>query len=116
MCAGFRDLSSSGAWRPLRCPVRSRRDALWIAPQGELDVESSSVLRAVLDEHLGAGLPRLVLDLRDVTFIDSTGLRTVLDARRSAAARGVELTVRPGPPEVQRIFTITGTAEVFSTV
>jgi anti-anti-sigma factor len=97
----------------LRCPARHERDALVIAPEGELDLESASDLRAVLDEHLGAGLPRLVLDLRGLTFIDSTGLRAVIEADRSAAARGVDLTVLPGPPQVQRIFEVTGTADIF---
>ena len=108
------DLSSYGAWRPLRCPVRPQRDALWIAPEGELDLESAGVLRAVLVEHLGAGLPGLVLDLRGLTFIDSTGLTTIIEANRSAGARGVEFTVLPGPPQVQRIFDITGTADLLA--
>jgi anti-anti-sigma factor len=108
------DLSPGGAWRPLRCPVRHERDALRIAPEGELDLESASVLRSVLDEHLEAGCPRLVLDLRGVTFIDSTGLRAVIEADRSAGARGVDLTVLPGPPQVQRIFEVTGTGDIFS--
>ena len=113
MRAGPDDLSSYGAWRPLRCPVSPRRDAVWIAPEGELDVESAGFLRAVLDEHLGTGFPRFVLDLRGLTFIDSTGLKTLIEAKRSAGARDIDLTVRPVPHQVQRIFDITGTADLF---
>lgn len=106
-------LSSSGRWRPLRCPVRAQRDELWVAPEGDLDIESADVVRGAVDECLGAGVPRLVLDLRGLTFIDSSGLRTVIEAARSAAARGIGFAISPGPPQVQRIFEVTGTAELF---
>lgn len=113
MRASVTDVSSSEPWRPLRCPVRPHRDELWVAPDGELDLDSADVVHAVIDEYLGAGFARLVLDLRGVTFIDSTGLRTLIRASRTAAAHGVDFAVAPGPPEVQRIFEITGTTELF---
>ncbi len=102
-----------GRWRPFRCSIEPRRDELWLEPAGELDLESATVLRAVLGEYLDAGFPRLVLDLRAVTFMDSSGLHLLLEAQRDARARGVELSVRPGPPSVQRVFDVTGTAKLF---
>jgi anti-sigma B factor antagonist len=113
MRASVTDLSSDGRWRPLRCSVYPHRDELWVVPGGELDIESADVLRRVLGEYIEAGFPRLVLDLRDLTFIDSTGLRTIIEAGRSAGARGIDFAVSPGPPGVQRIFEVTGTAELF---
>jgi anti-sigma B factor antagonist len=102
-----------GRWRPLRCSIEPRRDELWLKPTGELDLESAGVLRAVVGEYLDAHFPRLVLDLRAITFMDSSGLHLLLEAQREARARGVELLVSPGPPSVQRVFDVTGTAELF---
>src|SRR3712207_8160345 len=107
------DLSSDGRWHPLRCSVQPHHEALWVQPEGELDLESAGVLKAVLDEYTGAGFPRLVLDLRGLTFIDSTGLHTIIDAGRAAMARGVEFAVSPGLSRVQRIFDVPGTAGLF---
>jgi anti-sigma B factor antagonist len=101
-------------WRHFRCNNRPHRDEMWLEPAGELDMESANVLGALVDEYLDAGFPRLVLDLRAVTFMDSSGLHVLLEAQREARARGVELTLSPGPPNVQRIFDVTGTADLFA--
>jgi anti-anti-sigma regulatory factor len=60
-----------------------------------------------------AGFDRLVVDLRRVSFIDSTTLRALLGFRSEAERDGQTLTLVPGPPNVQRLFDITGTRELF---
>jgi anti-anti-sigma factor len=50
---------------------------------------------------------RVVLDMREVAFMDSMGLRSVMDAKDLCAERGVELAVIPNP-EVLKIFEVTG--------
>jgi anti-anti-sigma factor len=81
---------------------------------GELDIASAPALERALDEF-GASLPRrLVIDLRQVTFMDSTGLRALLLARQRAADGDHELLLRPGPRQVQRVFELSGTLERFS--
>jgi anti-anti-sigma factor len=49
----------------------------------------------------------LVLDLSDLTFLDSTGLRTVVTADERARENGRRLVVVRGPDAVQRVFAIT---------
>jgi anti-anti-sigma factor len=49
----------------------------------------------------------LVLDLSDLTFLDSTGLRTVVTADERARESGRRLVVVRGPDAVQRVFAIT---------
>ena len=97
----------------MQCEVHPHGDTLWILPEGEVDLESSRLMRGRLRECVEAGFPRLVLDLRDVTFLDSSGLRTIIDAGRYAQSRNVRFAVAPGPPAVKRIFDITGTADLF---
>ena len=91
--------------------LRSERagDTHVIALSGELDIASVRDVEAELASvEAAARLARLVIDLRDVTFIDSSGLRLVLEASRRADTTAYRLAlVRPGP-RVFRAFEISG--------
>ena len=60
-----------------------------------------------------AGSTRIVLDLRLVDFIDSTGLRVLLTLRNDIKRNGHALLLVPPQPAVRRIFAITGTRGLF---
>lgn len=49
-----------------------------------------------------------MVDLSQATFIDSTGLRTIVGADRRAHACGVRLVIVPAPPLVHRVFELCG--------
>jgi anti-anti-sigma factor len=49
-----------------------------------------------------------VLDLRRLTFIDATGLRVFIRCHAACVRQGRSLTLIPGPPNVQRLFELTG--------
>lgn len=76
---------------------------------GELDLATASELRGHLASLEGAGVDRIVLDLSGLSFLDSQGLKAILEASRRAPEAGYQLVLVPGPPSVQRIFEITGT-------
>jgi len=76
---------------------------------GELDIASAPLLERAVDD---VDRP-LVIDLAEVTFMDSTGLRALLLARQQAQNGGHELALRPGPRQVQRVFELSGTLERF---
>ena len=78
-------------------------DAIVVAPAGEIDLATVDDLQAAVDAAAGES-EQVVLDLREVTFIDSAGLRLVLQNSRVIAGFGV---VR-GPREVQRVFDLVG--------
>ncbi len=79
---------------------------------GDIDIAGGPVLeRAILTherEH------SIVIDLGDVLFIDSSGLRSLLGASRRARTRGAEVVLRAVGPEVKRLLEITGTAGEFT--
>ncbi len=78
-----------------------------IALSGELDISSAPRVQAELD-RVQAGSPGLVmLDLRGLRFMDSTGLRTVVGADKRARECGGRLAIVRGPDAVQRIFSVT---------
>lgn len=103
----------TASWHPFRCDAQPWRDSLWIQPYGEIDYETGDVVRSAVAHFLDAGFAQIVVDLRKVTFIDSSGLRVLIKARQAAAERKIGFSVAPGPPAVQRLFKVTGTADLF---
>ena len=93
-------------WVPFRCEVEAERGRVRVTPQGELDLATAPEVERRLRELRESGFDHVVLDLRDLVFMDSTGLRVVM--REDAAARvdGRTFAVIPGPPAVQRIFEV----------
>ena len=79
--------------------------------QGELDLASAPLLEAEVDRPEVTSAPNLLLDLRDLQFIDSTGLRTLFSAYQGASARGQGFAVTDGSPQVQRLLAITRMGE-----
>lgn len=76
--------------------------------QGELDLSTSPQLGQVLGREFDDGRS-VVLDLSQVTFIDSTGLNVLVAALRSCEENGCKLVLSPElPAQVSRVFTITG--------
>ena len=100
-------------WHPFRCDAQPWQDALWIQPKGEIDYATADVVRDAVAHFLEAGFAQLVMDLRRVEFVDSSGLRVLIEARQAAADREIDFSVAPGPPGVQRVFDVTGTAVLF---
>lgn len=78
---------------------------------GELDLASSPVFERALEDADVASAPLLVLDLDELKFVDSTGLRVILLAHEGSRARGQEFAITPGSPQVQRLLSITSVAE-----
>jgi anti-sigma B factor antagonist len=79
---------------------------------GDLDIASSATLKETLLEVSGAGTTGVTLDLRGLTFIDSTGLFMILYAKELADIHGYELSLVPGPRQIQRVFELTALLEV----
>ena len=97
----------SGEFEPFRIDVEPTRDSVRVAPVGELDIATVDKLRAEVDRMRDSGFSKLVVDLRGVRFLDSTGLRLVLELDQAATDAGHELQIIRGSDVVQRIFEVT---------
>jgi anti-sigma B factor antagonist len=87
-------------------------DAVRVAVSGELDLSSALVFEEELRRiEEGSDVPLLVLDLRSLKFMDSTGLRLILSAHARAINRGRKLAIVEGGEAVRRIFKLTGVFE-----
>ena len=95
-------------YTPFSVDVEPHRDVVRVCPRGELDIATIEILRERFQELTAAGFTRLLLDLRELTFLDSTGLRLVLELERESHAEGWELAVIEGTAEVRRVFEVTG--------
>jgi anti-anti-sigma factor len=84
-----------------------------VALVGDLDLASAGRLEAEVMRARSAGCIRIVLDLRRVDIIDSTGLRVLLSLRNDTKRSGHALLLVPPRPAVRRIFAITGTRGLF---
>jgi anti-sigma B factor antagonist len=91
-----------------RCEKGRDGDAWWIRPIGELDLDTAPQLDSELETLRTGGAGRVVLDMRALTFMDSTGLRLVIRWDTNAKEEGFEFAIVPGPDVVQRVFRLTG--------
>jgi anti-sigma B factor antagonist len=82
-----------------------------ICVRGELDLSDAPELGRLLDAERAAGRDLLV-DLRELTFIDSSGLAVLVWAAQSAAGSGRTLRLLPAPSGVMRVFDVTGLREL----
>jgi anti-anti-sigma factor len=83
-----------------------------IVVHGDIDVAGGPILEAAILARETDG--SIAIDLGDVSFIDSSGLRSLLGASRRAHARSANVVLRNVGPEVLRLLEITGTTEHFS--
>jgi anti-sigma B factor antagonist len=82
-----------------------------IVVSGEIDMAGGPLVEAAANAPTNPG--HVVIDLAGVSFIDSSGLRSLLAVSRAADARGSSVTLRGVGPEVARLLEITGTAGLF---
>jgi anti-anti-sigma factor len=81
---------------------------------GEIDLGTGDQVDAALRRLTGDGVDRLELDLSGVVFIDSVGLRVLLDVRDHVAQHGGTVTIVASSDHTSRLLTLTGLADLFS--
>lgn len=94
----------------LRCARRGAAHVITLS--GELDLATAPAVRDELVAAEATDADRIVLDLSALTFIDSTGLRTIVQGCARSKADGDRLRLLRGPTQVQRIFEITATTDM----
>ena len=79
---------------------------------GDLDMAARFQAEQALDQLLSEPLEQLVVDLGEVTFVDSTGMGLVLELDDRARTDGFKLRLLRGSDDVQRVFELAGVADV----
>jgi anti-sigma B factor antagonist len=93
---------------PLIIDVEADGATTVLVLRGELDPHTAPQLRAETARALRDGRHDLVLDLSGLTFIDSSGLRVIINSHKSAAERGGRLVLRSPSQTALRLLDITG--------
>ncbi len=83
-----------------------------ITIRGDLDVATAPMAARIVAEHAHEGADT-VLDLGELAFMDSSGLRVLLVAANRAAKNGNAVRIRAVTPAVERLLAFTGTSELF---
>jgi anti-sigma B factor antagonist len=91
--------------------VRSEPDRVVLELHGELDLLAAPALEEAI-EGVEAGSPAIVvLDLQDLQFLDSAGLRVILAAHERSREQAFDFALTRGSEQVQRLFAIAGVSE-----
>ena len=102
-----------GTNRPGSLALRSERndDEQVIALAGELDLDGAQRVSQELQRAAAADVRRIVLDLSNLKFIDSSGVRLIVEADARSETEGAKLALIRGPQPVHRVFELTVVAE-----
>jgi anti-sigma B factor antagonist len=107
---------SNGAVTARDAGVRSfplSRGVRLLAPAGDLDLYVSADLRQQIFSAVADGVERLVVDLLDVTFIDSTALGVLADAAKRLRANAGSLAIVCRDSNILKVLEITGLSRLF---
>jgi anti-sigma B factor antagonist len=96
---------------PFTCSVTPERDHVVVAPRGELDMATVDALEQELKSVREAGFAAIVLDLRGLSFMDSSGLHLVMRWTADSSKDGFKFELEPGSAPVQRIFELAAVNE-----
>jgi anti-sigma B factor antagonist len=91
-----------------------KEDSMVIKLQGEVDLYAAPELKDHVNRAIESGKTKLVLDLSEATFIDSTTLGILVSGMKRLRPRGGMLAVLCPDPTMARIFDITGLNRMFS--
>ena len=85
-----------------------------IALPGEVDLSNAPAFEQELLSQVGSGVSRVVVDLQETTFFDSTALRVLLIGQRKLEEQGGAMCVVCSDPKILKIFSITGVDEILA--
>lgn len=100
-----------GSEEHLHIGVRTAADRVVLELHGELDLLGAPLLQQRIEDSAVDARGILVLDLQDLQFVDSAGLRVILATHERVRADGREFALTKGSPQVQRLLSIAGVDE-----
>lgn len=95
-------------------PIDGERHVL--AVRGEIDLFTAPELKQVLAESIEAGRIRIIVDLTETTFLDSTALGVLIGAVKRLRSRDGALAIVNIDENIAKTFEITGLDQIFTIV
>jgi anti-anti-sigma factor len=100
------------ALSPFQIEVRAAGDTMTIVLAGEFDLDAVRSFNACVDAAIESTERAVVVDMVDVTFIDSTAISALLQFRRRLGGQGRAMRVIPLRPSVARVFELAGLGDL----
>ena len=97
----------------LQIEVRREEDVAVIILRGEVDAYTCARLREAMIEAIEDGGANLVVDMKNVDYIDSSGLGTLVGGLKRVSERQGAIAVVCTNPQIRKVFDITGLVKVF---
>ncbi len=92
---------------PLRVSIAQKaRDAYVVAPTGQIDGHTYSILEDGLDPITAKKPTLIALDLAEVDYLSSAGIRVILKTKKALAASGGKLVFMHLQPQIKKVFEI----------
>lgn len=92
----------------LHCTIESADGGIVVTPDSDIDLDTGSQLRQVLQDVIGrANVKRIDVDMRKVTFLDSSGIGVLVAAHKAAAENGATLRLSHPGPMVRMVLEVT---------
>jgi stage II sporulation protein AA (anti-sigma F factor antagonist) len=89
------------------------RQTLLLYLNGELDMNTSDNLRQVIDNEIERrGIRTIILNLQEVTFIDSSGLGVILGRYKKLLPMGGKIIISNVPPHIYKIMELSGLPKI----
>jgi anti-sigma B factor antagonist len=107
---------AEGGRDPLEIDVQNSAERTLVTVSGELDAATATFLYDKLSDLEVDDVQHVVLDLAQVTFMDSTGLGVIVTEHKRLAHTDGSLTIFSPPSSVRRLFEITGLDGVLDVV
>jgi len=93
--------------------VRAESGVFVVRAQGEIDVWTADILRQSLRDVQSEGEPRVIVDLSEVPFVDSTGIGVLVGALKRSREAGGSLQLVVTSDGVRKVLRITSLDQVF---
>jgi anti-anti-sigma factor len=103
-------VDSNGA---LSLSVKQQRSSAEVSAVGEVDIHTCGQLEEALTGLVNGGVSRITLDLSEVAFIDSSGLRALVVGHKALEERGGSLVIANPSPMAARLLEVTGLKTLF---
>jgi anti-anti-sigma factor len=107
-------MSDASLPKPFRCEVAHAAGTARLRPSGDLDMSTVRVLEHHMEQAHADGARRLVVDLRGLDFMDSTGLTLLTRWSLGAEQDGYAFALIAGSERIQRLFELTGLLDRFT--
>ena len=93
--------------------IEKQNDVTIIRPEGEIDTHNCDSLKEVIQKELRSGAKRLLIDMSNVSYLDSAALGVLVSGFKSARASRAQFKLANMQPPVAKIFQLTRLSKFF---